>query len=232
MDSSTLRRVTLLWRTYSPVEQSILNAVALALPPDQQDKIQRQIASVNRVQRILDWTEINLYCARRGKVAWPIDALFKNEGEFELAKVSYSTGGATFETIVWCVGGHVFSLVTRPSIKSHCFGAASNLVVAIIGDTDAVGPKHLDLAKYLPESYVSFVENQSLDAPVNGWLVSPPDDTHLVHFAGGDFVVLAERDRSEWLLAAKITGTNQICHCTTDGNPENLSCDFSAAVAA
>ena len=156
--------------------------------------------------------------------------MFDNEGKFELAKANYSVGGETFETTLWSVGGHVFSLITRPGIKTRCFGGVADLVVRIVGDPNSAGPRSPDLTAYLPYSYLLFVKNRSTDAPINGWLVREPDDTHQVHFAAGDFVVLAERDRSEWLLSKKDSATSNIYRCFGDREPEILSVDFAAAV--
>ena len=230
MDWSIFRRLTLHWRTFTPVERIILDAVAESVPVEMQPKIRRQIESINLVQRILDWTEINLYCDHLGKVRWPAEAKFDNDGEFELAKASYSVAGRDFETTIWCVGGHIFSLITRPSIKPYCFADVSDMSVRIIGDPRAAGPGSPDLTQFHPESYLSFVEDRSTDAPINGWWVRKPGDTHVVHVAAGDFVVLAERDRSEWLLSRKDSSANSIYRCLTDREPEKLSVDFATAV--
>jgi len=51
---SLLQHLTLLWRTFTPVEQSVLGAVVGALAPTPKTLMQRQLASINRVQRLLD----------------------------------------------------------------------------------------------------------------------------------------------------------------------------------
>ena len=230
MDKTIFRRLTLLWRTFTPVEKAILEAVADSIPSEARPKIRRQIQSINRVQRILDWTEINLYCARRGKVAWPDEAMFDNQGEFELAKLPFSAAGREFESTLWCVGGHVFSLVIRPSIKPFCFEIPAGLTVELVSDPTSAGPRSPDLTAYLPESYLSFPHGVSTDEPINGWLVRRPSETHQVHFAAGDFIVLAERDRSEWLLAKKDTATSGIFRCLSDKEPELVKGDFATAI--
>lgn len=230
MDKTIFRRLTLLWRTFTPVEEAILEAVADSIPPEAEPKIRRQIQSINRVQRILDWTEINLYSARRGKVTWPDESLFDNQGEFELAKLRFSAAGREFESSLWCVGGHVFSLIIRPSIKPFCFEIPDCLTVELVGDPTSSGPRSVELTAYLPESYLSFANEVSTDEPINGWLVRRPSETHQVHFAAGDFIVLAERDRSEWLLAKKDTAISSIFRCLCDKDPEPMKGDFATAI--
>jgi hypothetical protein len=144
MGWALIRRLTLLWRTFTPVERAILDAVAEAMPPSSRALIRRQIESINFVQRLLDWTAVNLYCRRRGKIAWSAEACFVNDGELELASADYKVSGKNFRTTIWRVGGHIFSLVTRPSIKPYGFEEPTDMTVEIVGDPGVPGPRSPD----------------------------------------------------------------------------------------
>jgi hypothetical protein len=111
--------------------------------------------------------------------------------------VKYVAGGKAFSTSLWSVKGHVFSFVTRPSIKAHCFALVSNLVVTLTGDPEAALVSRLDLSEFLPKSYLRFLDSHADNDAVNGWHIAPPGETHLVHLAAGDFVVLADREGAE-----------------------------------
>ena len=85
-------------------------------------------------------------------------------------------------------------------------------------------------AANLPESHLAFANELSTDEPINGWLVRRPGETHQVHLAAGDFIVLAERDRSEWLLAKKEAATSGIFRCFKDKDPVLLKDDFATGI--
>jgi hypothetical protein len=114
-------RLSLLWRRFTPIEESILAEVEHVLPAACREKFVKQRRAINKVQRILDWTEINFYSMRDGTVNWEPSIAFRNRGEVELAEVRFSIGRRDFHSTIWAISGHVFSLVTRPSIKPYAF---------------------------------------------------------------------------------------------------------------
>jgi len=54
-----------------PFESSILNGVGAALPESMSGAYTSQLRNINKVQRLLDWNEIEFYCMRFFKVRWP-----------------------------------------------------------------------------------------------------------------------------------------------------------------
>lgn len=81
------------------------------------DQYSAQVDSINKVQRLLDWKEIEFYCMSWFKVRWPQEVLFQNHAEFVLGTGVLESGGITATVSVWAVGGHVFSLESDVPLK-------------------------------------------------------------------------------------------------------------------
>ena len=103
-----------------PFEQTILRTVEAVLPPEQRAKYSEQVAHINKVQRLLEWNEIEFYCKRWFKIQWPPDLLFGNRSEFELGSGTLTASGASARVKVWSVGGHVFSIESHKPLKAFC----------------------------------------------------------------------------------------------------------------
>lgn len=100
-----------------PFEISILNGVGAALPKSMSDPYTSQLRHINKVQRLLEWNEIEFYCMRYFKVRWPEESLFQNNGEFILGRGRITSGSLAADVAVWAVGGHVFSIESEASLK-------------------------------------------------------------------------------------------------------------------
>ena len=207
---SSLRRLTLLWRTYTPVEEAILAAVVEALAHEPGELMQGQIRAINKVQRTLEWTEINFYCIRLGKVRWPETVAFLNKGEFKLATIDYELAGRPFRTELWAISGHIFSFITRPSLKASWAEKPLRVEVTLEGDPSSPIDTRPDVLPYLPKSFLAMAQAHSLPGQIHDWNVPKPNETHIVHLPEGDFVFLASRDGGEYLLAPMTPGNNQI----------------------
>lgn len=225
-----IRHLTLLWKTYTPVEETILLAIAEALPIGSRKLMLSQMRATNKVQRTLDWTEINFYCMRSGKVRWPPEVAFPNSGEFKLATVKYRLASRPFQTTLWAVSGHMFSFVTRPSPKSYCFDRPTEITVILLGDSAAPAGTGPEVMALLPKSFLRFAQNESLPGEIHGWHVPKPSEAHIVHLPEGDFVFLAERDGSEYLLAPTKPGDNRIYHWAESSRLTPVGEDFAQAI--
>lgn len=104
-------------RKLKPFEVVVLEAVASKLPPDVGRLFREQLSVVNKVQRLLEWNEINLYCMHWFKVRWPESLLFENRNEWHLATVNCAFGSTDIPITVWSIGGHVFSLESPVGLK-------------------------------------------------------------------------------------------------------------------
>jgi hypothetical protein len=101
-----------------PYEVAILDAVGRSLPAALSELLSKQLAVVNKVQRLLEWNEIELYCMHWFKVRWPQDVLFPRHDEHSLGRVTCAFGAVEVPIDVWAVGGHVFSLESPTGLKS------------------------------------------------------------------------------------------------------------------
>jgi hypothetical protein len=84
------QRISLLWRRFSPLEERLLPTVRGTLPPDALPTFDGQVAAINHVQRLPEWTEIDFYHRRLGKIDWSDVPMFPRTGEFPLADVRFS----------------------------------------------------------------------------------------------------------------------------------------------
>ena len=227
-----LQQLRLTRITFTPVEQQLLEAVTAALDPASARQARAQIASINHVQRLLDWTEVNFYRKRWGRLRLSNENAFPNAGEFALARLAYRVDGLAFASTLWCAGGRLFSLVTRPSIEPHCFGTLTDLALTLAGEPQRAGYERLALDALLPPSYLAFcadAANHNASA-THRWRVVLPAHAHLVHLPDDDFVFLAERRRREFLLARASAPDEHIYHSKGE-RAHAIGTDFASALA-
>ncbi|QHJ01039.1 hypothetical protein GT347_25465 [Xylophilus rhododendri] len=93
-----------------PFEAKVLRATLDVLPPALTKRFDAQVSAINKVQRRLDWREIEFYCVSWFKVRWPQAELFDFRNEWRLATIDCTFAEHAVSVGVWAAGGHVFSL--------------------------------------------------------------------------------------------------------------------------
>src|SRR5436189_1062756 len=91
------RRLSLLRRRFSPLEERLIAAVREGLPPEAVPIFDAQVAGITLVQRPPGWNESNFYRRRRGKVDWGDIPAFPHTGELPLAEVRFGTAGKRYK---------------------------------------------------------------------------------------------------------------------------------------
>ena len=104
-------------RRFLAFERAILTAVHQALPESSADLMARQVMCVNKIQRLLDWQEVEFYCMRWFKVAWPGNVLAPNTGEIEVARATLESSSGRMAVSVFWVLGHLFSIESKQSMR-------------------------------------------------------------------------------------------------------------------
>ena len=217
-----LRSIRLLFRTFTPVEIAVLDSVVASLPAASSVICQEQIAAINKVQRYLDWTEVNFYRINATEPGWNGVPLFRNHDEFTLSKSTYTIDHCSFTTQIICVGGHIFSFVTRASIKRYCFGTPYDLQTTVLNNPTSQNEPEVHS---LPKTYTEWHANRAPES--NGWSVLPISESYLTHLADGDYIVLDMRgdefllfqvyDKDEAIYYASTTDSahanRQLRHC-------------------
>jgi hypothetical protein len=104
-------------RTFTPLEERLLEAVAGALPHEARQRYEQQLEGVNKVQRFGEAREVNLYRMYRGKPYHAPELAFADQRlEAELARVRFRIRGEEQMRKVsfYTVRGFLFSLVFDP----------------------------------------------------------------------------------------------------------------------
>lgn len=97
----------------SELERVILNAVRGCLSPDMAAIWDKQLQSVNKIQRLPDGVEVNFYRMQKGKASFDLGIAFPNKTEeLLLATVTLKVQGADQQLVasVWMVRGFMFSI--------------------------------------------------------------------------------------------------------------------------
>ena len=224
-----IKRLALLFRTFTPVEEALLSHVESALPPEAREIYVKQIAKINHVQRTLDWHEILFYILRNHKPAWDQSIPFKNKSELILARVTFTIDNLTFRAKVGAVNGFVFSLLIRPSIKPHWHKQISSIKKLVIetNPEDETSKPHI---VSLPASYLKWI---SYDSPegFNGWTVLSSEETYSISLADADYIVLAVREGDEYLLSLAESPESGFYYAQTDGTTlDHVAESFKSAL--
>jgi hypothetical protein len=120
-----------------PFEARVIEAVKSRLGSDAATRLQAQIDSVNKVQRLTDGKEVNLYRIAHGKPAFD-DSLRFPQGEEEAllgtAHLAHSGSPGTLKAEAWLANGRLFSLVFDKPPKRFFAGYALDEVRPEIAD--------------------------------------------------------------------------------------------------
>lgn len=116
---------------FYPFEMRIIDAVKSRLDDEAASRLQGQIAVINKIQRLSDGKEVNLYQMRGGKALFDDNRRFPDAADEALLASVNLTGPderANLKAEVWLAKGRLFSLVFNKPPKQ--FFAGMNLAAA------------------------------------------------------------------------------------------------------
>ena len=111
-----------LFPSIKPLEHCLLKELSARLDAKAQAILQRQISSINLVQRHADCKEVCFYRIKWGRPSANInDAFLLNESEIKLATVNFKVPNvsAGFQADYWLVNGFLFSITFTKSPKAY-----------------------------------------------------------------------------------------------------------------
>jgi hypothetical protein len=108
-------------RKWAPWEERLLAALHEKFGRNHREILQRQIDAVNKIQRIVGWTEIDLYVMRHGRMCWDDIPKFLEDRDFTLARASTFFGEKRIQSDLSCVRRLFFSIESEAPIKALAF---------------------------------------------------------------------------------------------------------------
>jgi hypothetical protein len=198
MRSDALKRISLLWRRFTPLELGLLDAVRSVLPRAALPIFDAQVNAVTRVQRLPGWSEIAFYRMRHGRVSWDGVPLFPATSELPLAEVRFAVRGRSFRAILTAIHGHIFDFAITPGARDIAFDSWDcEPRVHLLADplNDMETPAHVAL----PEPWLSFLRDAG-PGDAHGWVLYTESEAYRVALEAGEFLVLAERPGERFLL--------------------------------
>jgi hypothetical protein len=134
-----------------------------------------------------------------------------------------------FRAELKAVCGHVFTLITRPSIKKYCqepitrFTSIEVLPQLVDAIEPACNPKKL------PASYLHWLAQPRRDE--NSWLVLNPEQTYIVSLPDADYRILATRGE-EFLMSKEGMTRSPFFLIDSDGpSPREVGHNFQEALS-
>lgn len=144
---------------FYPFETRIIEEVKSRLDNDGASRLQRQVEVINKIQRLTDGKEVNLYQMRHGKPAFDDSLRFPGAtDEALLASVSLTGPDkrTKLKAEVWLANGRLFSLVFNKPPKQFFAGANLKSVQPEIATVkiwfDPMHPQPIDSDKPIDES--------------------------------------------------------------------------------
>jgi hypothetical protein len=102
---------------WTPWEERLLASLTERLGHKHREVLRKQLEAVVKIQRILDWSEINLYANN----SWEGVPKFFDDREFSLARASTFVGAKRIQSECFCVKGHFFSIESNAPVKHLAF---------------------------------------------------------------------------------------------------------------
>jgi hypothetical protein len=203
-----IRRLSLLWRRFTPLEEFLLGVLQQHLPEGPKQINQGRIDLINHVVRYLQWTDIQFYQMRKGKAVVDEGPLFpcRSKQQIVLAEIRFSPAGTAkvWTSRIYAVCGHMFSIVTSPSPKPISFSSPFTLKgVQLVDDPMQELPATLmeRRRKRLPPDFEELA-GQSIP----GWDVFQSSQVYSVALDEGEYLLLAERGGHAAFLGVRMEG--------------------------
>jgi hypothetical protein len=215
-----MHRLSLCWRRFSPLEERLIAAVREVLPPQAQPIFDAQVAGITLVQRLPQWTEIDFYRRRKGKVDWSDIPAFPRTGEFPLAEVRFAVANRRYKATLSSIGGHIFDFGITPSPKAVAFLAwDAPPSTRLLADPLVVDSSRMP--EPIPIAWREFLAH--LQGPRPGeWTFHDADTARRVRLEDGEFLILAERSGDEYVMHRIEPPASVLYLASHDSTPEPI----------
>jgi len=191
-----IRRLSLLWKRFTPLEVRLFAEVRKVLPKDAQPLFDAQVAAINHVQRLPpSWSETDFYC----RPNWTGIPLFPCTDEFRLAEVRFRAGGRPYKAVLSSINGHIFDFAITPGPKAVAFEAwDGRATAALLGDPlrAATGSKE---PEDIPAVWQDVLIRHAGQDP-GGWVLYDASTAYRVVVHDAEYLILAERPGPEFIL--------------------------------
>jgi hypothetical protein len=104
----------------SEVERAVLDCVRKELDVRMMSLWDRQVQTINKIQRLPEGIEVNFYRMKGGRPSFPEELSFPNRGKellLALATISVPSLKSGLVAKVWCVEGFLFSIEYTGSVS-------------------------------------------------------------------------------------------------------------------
>lgn len=183
------QRISLFWKTFTPLEDFLLNQLLRHLQTDARNTTEIQINSITKTQRYLNWNEISFYSRNPDQII-----KYPNTQEIVLANIEFKPKGTKKKcnAKIYSVNGRLFSININPSPKKICFLKDFEIISLALIDNpmDPLANSNLvKLYNLLPEEFSKF-EGKT----INNWNIKRKDEIYGVPTNVGDLFCLAQRE--------------------------------------
>ena len=222
---SITQRLSLLWRRFSPLEERLIAAVREVLPPQAQPIFDAQVAGITLVQRLPQWTEVDFYRRRKGKVDWSDIPAFPRTGEFPLAEVRFAVAKRRYKATLSSIGGHIFDFGITPSPKAAAFLAwDAPPATRLLADPLVVDSSRMP--EPIPVAWREYLAHRQGARP-GEWTFHDADTARRVTLDKGEFLILAERPGDEYVMH-RIEPPDSVFYLAShDSTPEPIEGELS-----
>ena len=144
---------------FYPFEKRIIEEVEARLNSEGCSRLQQQVEAINKIQRLADGKEVNLYQMRNGKPAFDEKLRFpdgRTEALLASARLVHPENGTKLEVKIWLVKGKLFSLEFNKSPKQFFVDSSLDSIQPEIIDVkirfDPMHPPPISTDKPIDES--------------------------------------------------------------------------------
>ena len=191
-----IRRLSLLWKRFTPLEERLFVEIRHVLPTEAQPIFDAQVAAINHVQRLPpSWGEIDFY--RRPD--WSGVPLFPCTDEFRLAKVRFRVGGRPYKAVLSSISGHIFDFAITPGPKAVAFEAWDGTATCVLLGDPLRAPTGTREPETLPAAWQEFLTRHAGEQP-SGWVLHDARTAYRVVLNDAQYLILAEREGPEFIL--------------------------------
>ena len=220
------QQLSLLWKRYTPLEEQLFAAVHAALPEPARLIYDAHVAAIAKVQRILQWNEIDFYLKDKGRGL----PLFPCKDEINIAEVRFSAKRQMYRATLGCVAGRVFDFHIHPAPKDIAFSRWDAPPTVMLLDDPLRLSADSKLAAIILPQWRTYLDAHGSDCPPN-WTLYDEHSAHRAALEQGEFLLLAESWEGERILQRLDPACGKLYYLKThDGIPEPLDEELTSII--